>query len=225
MIRLVQGHRKISEGQICFPSRNDFASVAIDYRHMTGIGNIDENSATVFLQLKSFGMCVEFDRADLFSIGRINNRNASTAKSEIDFFRHFIVTDIVGIIFEAQFPKRLERFSIVDFEDSIFIVCNKETIEIGDVNNSLWRTKTGDRVNSLAFVQIEHFDSVVTKRADEQSFARRIDCEVIDATFDSRQRDRLLEFKGFLLGAGSHDATARCDENSAAKEQGVHLLP
>jgi hypothetical protein len=108
MIRFVERHREVAKGQVCFPCCNDFAFVAIDNRHMTRIGNIDENSATVFLQLKSFGVCVEFDRADLFSIGRINSRNASTAKSDIDFFRRFIVTDIVGVIFKIQFAHSLE---------------------------------------------------------------------------------------------------------------------
>ena len=32
MIRFVERHREISKGQICFPSCNDFAFVAIDYR-------------------------------------------------------------------------------------------------------------------------------------------------------------------------------------------------
>ena len=38
------------------------------------------------------------------------------------------------------------------------------------------------------------------------------------------QWDRLLEFKGFLFGVDSNDATARGDEK-AAEEKGVHLLP
>ena len=76
--------------------------------HVTRIGNIDENPVTVFLQLKSFGMCTEFDRAELFPVGRINNGNASAAKSDINLLRRLIVTDIVSVIFKIQFPDSLE---------------------------------------------------------------------------------------------------------------------
>ena len=44
-----------------FSSCNDFAFVAIDYGDVARIGNIHENSFTVFLQFKRFGMCAEFD--------------------------------------------------------------------------------------------------------------------------------------------------------------------
>src|SRR6266404_2895291 len=100
MIRFIKCHGKIREGQVCFPPR--------DYLDLTRVGNIDENSASLFLQLKSFGMCAEFNEADLFSIGCINNGNASAAKSDIDFLPRFIITNIVGVIFKTQFPDNLE---------------------------------------------------------------------------------------------------------------------
>src|SRR3954447_13402827 len=114
MIRFIKCHGKIREGQVCFPLRNYLAFMAIDYRGMTPVGNIDENSASLFLQLKSFGMRAEFNGAELFPIGSINNGNTSAAKSDIDFFARFIITNIVGVIFKTQFPDSLERFSIVD---------------------------------------------------------------------------------------------------------------
>ena len=40
---------------------------------------------------------------------------------------------------------------------------------------------------------------------------------MIDAVLDSWQWNRLLEFKGFLLGVGSNDATAGSDDESAAE--------
>src|SRR5438477_6495932 len=108
MIRFIKCHGKIREGEICFPPRDYLAVIAIDYRDMTRVGNIDENSATLFLQLKSFGMCAEFNEPDLFPIGCINNGNASPAKSDIDFLARFIITNIVGVIFKTQFPDNLE---------------------------------------------------------------------------------------------------------------------
>src|SRR4029077_20392511 len=108
MIRFIKCHGKIRECQVCCPPRNYLAVIAIDHCDMTRVGNIDKNSATLFLQLKSFGMCAEFNGADLFSVGSINNGNASAAKSDIDFLASFIITNIVGVIFKTQFPDSLE---------------------------------------------------------------------------------------------------------------------
>src|SRR5712672_815170 len=108
MIRFIKCHGKIREGQVCFPACYYLAFIAIDYLDVTRVGNIDENSAPLFLQLKSFGMCAEFNGADLFSVGSINNGNASAAKSDIDFLPRFIITNIVGVIFKMQFPDGLE---------------------------------------------------------------------------------------------------------------------
>src|SRR5580704_8319125 len=108
MIRFIKCHGKIREGQVCFPPRNYLAFIAIDHCDMTRGWNINKNSVTLFLQLKSFGMCAEFNGADLFSVGSINNGNASAAKSDINPFGRFIVSDIVSVIFEIQFPDSLE---------------------------------------------------------------------------------------------------------------------
>src|SRR6476646_6995573 len=99
MIRFIERHGKIREGQICFPPRDYLAFIAIDYRDETRVGNIDENSASLFLQLKSFGMSAEFNGTDLFSVGSVDNGNASATKSHIDFLARFIITNIVGVIF------------------------------------------------------------------------------------------------------------------------------
>jgi hypothetical protein len=40
----------------------------------------------------------------LLAFGRIHNANAAAAKPDVDFFRGFVVADIVGIVFEINFP-------------------------------------------------------------------------------------------------------------------------
>jgi len=50
-------------------------------------------------------------------------------------------------------------------------------------------------MGSLALVQIEHFNGVVAQRAHEQALARCVKGNVIYSSFDSRQRDRLLQLK------------------------------
>ena len=108
MIRFIKCHGKIRKGQICFPPRDYLAFIAIDYRDVTRVGNIDENSASLFLQLKSFGMCAEFNGADLFSVGCINDSDAAASESDIDLLARFIITNIIGVIFKTQFPYSLE---------------------------------------------------------------------------------------------------------------------
>jgi hypothetical protein len=110
MIRFIKCHGKIRERQICFPPRDYLAFVAIDYRHVTRVGNIDENSASLFLQLKSFGMCAEFSKADQFSVGSINNGNASATKSDIEFLARFIITNIAASSSKRSSPTAWNDF-------------------------------------------------------------------------------------------------------------------
>jgi hypothetical protein len=62
--------------------------------------------------------------------------------------------------------------------------------------NTLGRSETADRVNALAFIQVDHFHSVIAQRTNKQSLAANIDVEVIDPPFHPRQRNRLLQLEG-----------------------------
>ena len=103
----------------------------------------------------------------MFSIRSVDDRDVAAAKSDINLFRGVIISNIVCIIFEVQFSNRLERFSVVNFENPTFVIRNKKAIEFGDINDSLRCTEAGDRANSLAFTQIQYLDSVVAKCADK----------------------------------------------------------
>src|SRR5215471_2083548 len=98
MIRFIKRHGKIRESRVCFPLRNHLAFIAVDYRDVTRVGDIDENSVTAFLQLESLGMCAELYGTNLFPVGRVNHGNATAAESDIKFFSRFIVTNVVGVI-------------------------------------------------------------------------------------------------------------------------------
>ena len=81
---------------------------------------------------------------------------------------------------------------IVDLANTAFVICNKDAVEFRDVGNSLWCTKAGNRVNSVALAQIENFDGVIAERTNKQSFASEIEREMVDPSFDTRQRDCLF---------------------------------
>jgi hypothetical protein len=69
-------------------------------------------------------------------------------------------------------------------------------------------------VDALAFAQVEHFDSVVAERADEQSFASDVEVEVIYPSFYSGHRDRLLQLKTRATGfSGGEIMPSYCDDD------------
>jgi hypothetical protein len=103
MIRFIERHWKIPEGQIRFPRRSDLAFVSIDHGHVPRVWHIDENSTAVVFQCERFRMSGEFDRADLFAIRRIYRGDASAAKADVNPFRRVVISNVVGIVFEIQF--------------------------------------------------------------------------------------------------------------------------
>ena len=91
----------------------------------------------------------------------------------------------------------------------------KEPVEFGNINETLRRSETGDRVDALAFAQVEHFGGVVAQRADEQSFAGGVEIEVINPSFHARQRDRLLQLKSRVTRFSGDEMTSENrDDNS-----------
>jgi hypothetical protein len=63
-------------------------------------------------------------------------------------------------------------------------------------------------VDALTLLQIEHLDGVIAERAHEQSFASWIEREMVDASFDTRQWDRLFEFERRGLGIACRHCVA-----------------
>lgn len=185
MIPFVERHRKIPKCQICIPIRNYCVLVAIDYRDVAGIGNIDEDSLTALLQLKGFGMCREFDRTDLLSVHCVDDSDASAAKPDVNLLGALVVTNIVGIIFEIQFSNDLKRFSIVNLANPSFVLSNKQTIHVRGITESLRCSETRDGVNALARSQIEYFDRVIAERTNKQPFPGRIEREMVETSFDT----------------------------------------
>src|SRR5436190_3959274 len=101
MVRFIERHREVCGGVTGFPCGNDFAFVAVDHRHMPGVGNIYKNSVPAFLQLESFGMSSKFDQADLLAGRRVYDSDSAAAKANVNLFGGAVVTNVVGIIFEV----------------------------------------------------------------------------------------------------------------------------
>ncbi len=67
---------------------------------MTGIGNIYENSLSLFFSTRKLPDEPKFNRANLLPVGRVNDGDSTAAKSDINLLRRFIVTDVVSVIFK-----------------------------------------------------------------------------------------------------------------------------
>src|SRR6266550_3048326 len=134
----------------------------------------------------------EFNRSNLFSIDCVDDPYSTAAKAHTDSFRRAIVTHVVGVIGKIHFANKLKGIDIIDVANSPFIICDEQAIQLRNKGNTLGRSETTNRVNALAFVQVDHFNSVISKRANKQSFADCVEIEVIYSSFDSGQRDRLL---------------------------------
>src|SRR5438128_1051164 len=128
MVRFIERHRKVSGRVTGFPCSNDFAFVAINHRYMPGVGNIYKDSFSAFFQREGLGMGSKFDQADLLAGRRVYDSDSAAAKANVNLFGGAVVTNIVSIIFEVEFSNRLVRFSVVNLENTAFIICNKEAV-------------------------------------------------------------------------------------------------
>jgi len=153
-------------------------------------------------------MSGEFNRSNLFSIDSVDDPDSTAAKAHIDSFRRAIVAHVVGVVGKIHLANKLKGIGIIDVANSAFIICDEQAIQLRNKGNTLGRSKTTDRVNALAFVQVDHFDSVVTKRTEEQSFADCVEIEMIYSSFDSEQRDRLLQLDPGITGFSDRETTA-----------------
>ena len=63
-------------------------------------------------------------------------------------------------------------------------------------------------MNALGFAQVENLDRVVAERAYEQSFVRGVEIEVVDPSFHSGERDRLLQLKPRAFRVGGREIIA-----------------
>src|SRR5262249_18095210 len=80
MICFIQRHWKIRERQICLPSRDDFAFLAIDHRNVPSIRNVHKDALSKLLQLERFRMGGKFDFSDLLSVRSIDGRDSTAAE-------------------------------------------------------------------------------------------------------------------------------------------------
>ena len=109
----------------------------------------------------------EFNRSNLFSIDCVDDPYSTAAKAHINSFRRVIVTHVVGVIGKIHFANKLKGIGIIDVANSAFIICHEQAIALGNKGNTLRRSETTDRVNALAFVQVDHFDCVIAQRANK----------------------------------------------------------
>src|SRR4029077_7060472 len=121
----------------------------------------DKNSPPLFLQDESFRMRCEFDRAHAFSVARVDHADPAIAEADINSPGSDVVTHVIGVVFEVNIAEELPGFGIIKLAEAALVVRDEEPIQFGDVSETLRRSQTSDRVDTLAFLQIDRFDTVV----------------------------------------------------------------
>ncbi|HSV62427.1 MAG TPA: hypothetical protein VLH83_03715 [Chthoniobacterales bacterium] len=158
------------------------------------------------------------DRSDLFSIDWIDEGYSAIAESNQDSMADSVVPDVVGIVAEIHFRNLGERFAIVDFARALFVIGNKEAIQLRDEGDTLGRTGLRNGTHPLATPQVDHLDGVVAKRADEQSVASRIESEMVDPTFNSGKRNRAGRSNRRVLSGVTGGKQEREDDRSGKRD-------
>jgi len=78
-------------------------------------------------------------------------------------------------------------------------------LRFGQIENAGRFGHARHALNPLASGQINDFQRIVAKSGDEETLAFGVDGEVIEATLDSVQRNRVSELEAGLVGkAGAH---------------------
>src|SRR5262245_35774326 len=84
MVRLIQRHWEVGLKLCHWPSANDRLLLAVDEGDLLRLGQVHENSIAVFLQLKRFGVRLEFDPADMLHRREIDERERTFAVTDIN---------------------------------------------------------------------------------------------------------------------------------------------
>jgi len=155
--------------------------------------NVDKNTMTLFFQFECFRVGRELNRSNFFSVSCVENCDAATAKAHINSLGRGIVTHVIGVIFEIDFTEQLKILAVIDIAHPTAIVRDKQTS--GNISNALGRSEAADGMNACALTQIDHLNSVIAERANKQSLSHKIEVEMIDPPFDSRQRKPLLQLQ------------------------------
>ena len=66
-----------------------------------------------------------------------------------------------------NFADDLKGFAIIDVAHPTIVISDEETVEFRDINDTLRRTEISNRMNALAFAQIDYLDRVVAERANK----------------------------------------------------------
>ncbi|MEY2574972.1 MAG: hypothetical protein QOF80_459 [Verrucomicrobiota bacterium] len=216
-IGFVQRDREVCGCSVCFPSRVDFAFGAIDHGHVLCAWHVRKDSPSVFLQRKGFRMRRQFDCARPLAVGRVDDRYSTVPEADKNLLRHAIVTHVVGVILQINGADELPRFRIVNLALTAFVVRHEKPILQGKIRQALRCAEAAKGVNTLTLSQIEYFHAVVAQRADEQSFAGRIEIEVVDPAFDAGEGNRLFQFQDSVIWRGG-DPVARCRNHDPENE-------
>ena len=138
-------------------------------------------------------MLIQDGLADARLQFQVDNAQGAVAISDEQFAGLRIESQIVGITVKIMRFHLLKSCAVVGVDMSGLAVGNVEPVSFRPIEESLRLMKSSDTLNDPAGIYIDHLHGIVAKRGNENPFARRIDRQMIDASFHTGKRDRLLE--------------------------------
>src|SRR6266853_273591 len=103
-----------------------------------------------------------------------------------------VIANVVGVIWELHRTQKLKGCPVINIRDAVQTARNVEVISGGVEIHSLRLCQIGDCPHTLAGLQVDHFEGVVSHSGHKQTLALHIHTEVIDSSFYVRQGDVAL---------------------------------
>ena len=203
---------------------SDGALYPVNDGDLFGIGDVDEDAAAAFLQLEGFRVGGQFDAADEFGGGGVNDGEGAFAVAEPGEFGLRVEAQVVGV---GQGGEVLEHFVVgaaEDLQGAVVAVGHDDLVLVREIEDAGGLGHSGDAPDALAGGEVNDFQGVVAEGGDKEPLAFRVDGEVVEAAFDARERDGLGELeRGWLRGVDRE--SQRAEQQQGGAFHGGYLLP
>src|SRR5579863_2452198 len=190
-IRLIQHHREVRRVPIGQSPGQHLSRGAVDDLYVLGIGDVDEDSGALRLELKPFRMSFEFVHGGKALVGRrIYDPNGPFAISDVDLLGRCVVAQIVrvGVLAEVDRVDQREFRAVIDIHMSVRRIGNKELVPLRQIQCALRFGQSVDLMGHTSGKHIDDLHRVIAEPGEDHALALAIDREVIQATLNAGQR-------------------------------------
>src|SRR5207237_333843 len=137
-----------------------------------------------------------------------------TTVPHIQLLAACVVIDEVRPLREILCSGYRESPSIERLAGAVGATGHEKLLNVRGIEDALWLAEAGDTAHPLARSEIDHFHGVVLEGGDKQPMAFEVNGEMVQASGDFRQRDRLREPQrlGTLRDGGKAAGQSSCKQ-------------